>query len=113
MSENKYTIIWDENFPFETNDGFEVINLVDKENITVKKLVESIVKETGADKENKDYNADQISFLRLLASFFAQNKHLDKKDLVAHPLSEENPLNKFSTKQLEHIIQQAEKIKIR
>ena len=63
--------------------------------------------------ENKQYNADQISFLRLLGSFFAQNKHLEKKDLVSHPLSEENPLSKFSPDQLEYVIKQAEKIKMR
>lgn len=63
--------------------------------------------------ENKNYNAQQIGFLRLLNSFFAQNKHLIKQDFTEHPLAEENPLSKFSPEQLEHIIKQVERIKIR
>jgi len=63
--------------------------------------------------ENKKYNAQQIGFLRLLSSFFAQNKHLNKQDFTTHPLAEENPLSKFSPDQLKHIIKQAETIKMR
>jgi type I restriction enzyme R subunit len=63
--------------------------------------------------KNKEYNADQISFLRVLASFFAINKHLEKKDLVSYPMADERPLEKFKPEQLDAIIKQAEKIKIR
>jgi len=63
--------------------------------------------------ENKQYSPEQIGFLRLLSSFFAQNKHLNKQDFTTHPLAEENPLSKFSTEQLTHIIKQVEGIKIR
>jgi type I restriction enzyme R subunit len=62
--------------------------------------------------KNKEYNADQIQFLRILASFFAINKHLDKKDLVSYPLADERPLEKFTPEQLDTIIKQVERIRI-
>ncbi len=62
---------------------------------------------------NKEYNFEQIKFLRLLERFFAFNKHLTTKDLTAHPLADENPLDKFSPQQLKEIIKEVEKIRIR
>ena len=62
---------------------------------------------------NKEYNAEQIKFLRLLEKFFAFNKHLTPKDLTMHPLSDENPLDKFSSEQLKEIVKEVEKIKIK
>lgn len=62
---------------------------------------------------NKEYNAEQIKFLRLLEKFFAYNKHLTPKDFTVHPLSEENPLDKFSSGQLKEIVKEVEKIRIR
>ena len=62
---------------------------------------------------NRDYNAQQIGFLRMLASFFAISKHLEKKDFTMHPLADERPLERFSGEQLQNIIQRAETIKIR
>ena len=62
---------------------------------------------------NQEYNAEQIKFLRLLEKFFAYNKHLTTKDLTIHPLSDENPLDKFSSEQLKAIVQKAEGIKIK
>jgi len=62
---------------------------------------------------NKEYNAEQIRFLRLLEKFFAYNKHLTPKDLTSHPLADENPLDKFSPEQLKAIIKQVEKIRIK
>ena len=62
---------------------------------------------------NKEYNAEQIRFLRLLEKFFAYNKHLTPKDLTMHPLSDENPFDKFSQEQLKEIIKEVEKIKIK
>lgn len=64
-------------------------------------------------KENKDYNADQISFLRMLASFFAINKHLERKDFTIFPLSDERPLEKFSREQLNSIIKKVEVIRFK
>ena len=62
---------------------------------------------------NKEYNAEQIKFLRLLEKFFAFNKHLTPKDLTNHPLADENPLDKFSSEQLKEIVRNVEKIKIK
>ena len=62
---------------------------------------------------NKEYNAEQIKFLRLLEKFFAFNKHLTPKDLTSHPLADENPLDKFSPEQLKEIVSQVEKIRIK
>jgi type I restriction enzyme R subunit len=62
---------------------------------------------------NKEYNTEQIRFLRLLEKFFAYNKHLTPKDFTQFPLSEERPLDKFSPEQLKAIIKDAEKIKIK
>ncbi|MDD4352909.1 MAG: DEAD/DEAH box helicase family protein [Candidatus Nanoarchaeia archaeon] len=62
---------------------------------------------------NKNYNVEQIKFLRMLEKFFANNKHLTTKDLTMHPLSEENPLDKFSSNELKEIIKEVEKIKIK
>jgi type I restriction enzyme R subunit len=62
---------------------------------------------------NKEYNVEQIKFLRLLEKFFAFNKHLTPKDLINHPLAEENPLDKFSVEQLKEIVTKVEKIKIK
>lgn len=88
-------------------DILELKDLPDPEEM-IKREFENLIK-----KENKNYNADQISFLRLLGSYFAHNKHLEKQDFTAHPLSEENPLQKFNTDQLVHIISEVEKIKIK
>ena len=62
---------------------------------------------------NKEYNAEQIKFLRLLEKFFAFNKHLTPKDLTSHPLADENPLDKFSSEQLMEIVKEVGKIKIK
>ncbi len=62
---------------------------------------------------NKEYNAGQIKFLRLLEKFFAFNKHLTPKDFTVHPLADENPLNKFSQEQLKEIVKEVEKIMIK
>jgi len=62
---------------------------------------------------NKNYNAEQIRFLRLLEKFFAFNKHLTPKDFTMHPLSDENPLDKFSNEELKEIVRGVEKIRIK
>ena len=63
--------------------------------------------------ENEGFNAEQIRFLRLLEKFFAFNKHLTPKDLITHPLADENPLDKFSSDELKAIIRKVEGIRIR
>ena len=60
--------------------------------------------ETLIVENNKELNAEQIRFLRLLERFFAFNKHLTSKDFTNHPLADENPLDKFSPVQLKAII---------
>ncbi len=62
---------------------------------------------------NKEYNAEQIRFLRLLEKFFAFNKHLTKEDITKHPLADENPLDKFSSDQLKEIVKKVERIRIK
>jgi len=62
---------------------------------------------------NKEYNAEQIRFLRLLEKFFAFNKHLTKEDITKHPLADEDPLDKFSPDQLKEIIKKVEGIRIK
>jgi len=62
---------------------------------------------------NKEYNTEQIRFLRLLEKFFAFNKHLTPKDLTSYPLADENPLDKFSHEQLNLIVKDVEKIRIK
>jgi len=62
---------------------------------------------------NKHYSSEQIKFLRILSSFFALNKRLERKDFTTHPLSEENPLAKFSEEELDEVIQKVEKIRIK
>lgn len=63
--------------------------------------------------ENKHLNSEQIKFLRMLAGFFAMHKVLNKKDLVNHPLAEENPLSKFSSEELGKILERVEGIRMR
>jgi hypothetical protein len=63
--------------------------------------------------ENKNLNSEQIKFLRMLGTFFAIHKNINKKDLVSYPLAEENPLNKFSKEQLDDVLIKMEEIKMR
>jgi len=88
-------------------DILELKDLPDPEQM-IKDEFEGLIR-----RDNKNYNADQISFLRILGAYFAYNKHLEKQDFTAHPLSDENPLQKFNTEQLVHLISEVEKIKIR
>lgn len=57
--------------------------------------------------------AKQIQFLRMLASFFALRKRLERKDFTVYPLSEEDPLAKFTENDLDQVIQTVAKIKIK
>jgi len=62
---------------------------------------------------NREYNLEQIKFLRLLERYFAINKHLTPKDFTMHPLADENPFDKFSSEQLKLILKEVEQIKIK
>ncbi|MBI2629849.1 DEAD/DEAH box helicase family protein [Candidatus Pacearchaeota archaeon] len=88
----------------------DILNLKDLPDpqIMIKDEFEKLIVEN-----NKEYNAEQIKFLRLLEKFFAFNKHLTPKDLTNHPLADENPLDKFSSEQLKEIVNQVEKIRIK
>lgn len=63
--------------------------------------------------DNKRLNSEQIKFLRMLGTFFAIHKNVDKKDIVAHPLGEENPLSKFGAEQLNEILEKVKGIRMR
>ena len=60
-----------------------------------------------------NYGAEQINFLRLLSSFFAINKRLERIDFTTFPLSDERPLEKFSPKELDKIIARVKDIRIK
>src|SRR3989344_7525692 len=63
-----------------------------------------------ADK-NEHYNSQQLKFLRLLEQVFIRAKHIQLKDLAEHPLVEARPLDFFTKKQLEEIIQICNKLR--
>jgi len=63
--------------------------------------------------DNKNLNSEQIRFLRMLGTFFAIHKNLEKKDIVAHPLGDENPLSKFTAEQLNMILEKVKGIRMR
>jgi hypothetical protein len=62
---------------------------------------------------NEHYNAEQLKFLRLLKEVFIRTKHIELKDLAKHPLTEERPLDKFTLKQLEHVVKKCKELKWR
>ena len=96
-----------QDFVLFLRDILDLKGLPDPEEMIKRQFEDLIIK------ENKNYNAEQIAFLRMLASFFAFNKHLDKKDFTKFPLSEERPLEKFSKEEIIEIIKKVEKIKIK
>ncbi len=63
--------------------------------------------------DNHNLNSEQIRFLRMLGTFFAIHKNIDKKDIVAHPLGDENPLSKFGAQELEGILEKVKGIRMR
>jgi len=85
----------------------ELKDLPDPQEMIVNEFEKLIVE------NNKEYNTEQIRFLRLLEKFFAYNKHLTQKDITVHPLADENPLDKFSSQQLKDIVKEVEKIRIK
>jgi type I restriction enzyme, R subunit len=63
--------------------------------------------------KNQHYTSEQIKFLQLLKKVFAKNKHLELKDFTVPPLSNERPLDKFQTSELQKIVVECNKIKMR
>ena len=60
---------------------------------------------------NEHYNSEQLKFLRLLKEVFVRTKHIELKDLAKHPLTEERPLDKFTLKQLEHVVKKCKELR--
>lgn len=63
-----------------------------------------------ADK-NQHYNSEQLKFLRLLEQVFIRAKHVELKTLAEHPLADARPLDVFTKKQLEIIVQNCNKLR--
>ena len=58
------------------------------------------------------YNSEQIKFLQVLKKVFARTKHIELKDFTVPPLSNERPLDKFQTSELQKIVVDCNKIKM-
>ena len=63
-----------------------------------------------ADK-NEHYNSEQLKFLGYLRDVFVRAKHIELKDFAEHPLTEERPLDLFTTEQLKEITEKCNKLK--
>ena len=63
--------------------------------------------------KNYHYNSEQIKFLRVLKKVFARTKHIELKDFTVPPLSNERPLDKFQTSELQKIVVECNKIKMK
>ncbi len=62
--------------------------------------------------KNHQYNAEQLKFLQVLKKVFARTKHIELKDFTVPPLSNERPLDKFQTSELQKIVLECKKIKM-
>jgi len=63
--------------------------------------------------KNHQYNSEQIKFLLVLKKVFARTKHIELKDFTVPPLSNERPLDKFQTSELQKIVVKCNKIKMK
>ena len=63
--------------------------------------------------KNQNYNSEQIKFLQILKKVFARTKSIELKDFTVPPLSNERPLDKFQTSELEKIVLECNKIKMK
>lgn len=63
--------------------------------------------------KNPNYNSEQLKFLELLKKNFARIKHIELKDFTEKPLSNERPLDKFPTSELQKIVVECNKIKMK
>ena len=64
-------------------------------------------------KKNQNYNSEQIKFLQVLKKIFARKKSIDLKDFTLGTLSNERPLDKFPTSELQKIIDKCNKIRMK
>jgi len=62
---------------------------------------------------SQHYNSEQIKFLQILKKVFARTKHIELKDFTVPPLSNERPLDKFQASELQKIVIECNKIKMR
>jgi len=63
--------------------------------------------------ESHHYNSEQIKFLQILKKVFARTKHLELKDFTVPPLSNERPLDKFQASELQKIVYEVNRIKLK
>ncbi|MFH1432575.1 MAG: DEAD/DEAH box helicase family protein [archaeon] len=63
--------------------------------------------------KSQHYTSEQIKFLQILKKVFARTKHIELKDFTVPPLSNERPLDKFQTSELQRIVLECNKIKMR
>ena len=63
--------------------------------------------------ESHHYNSEQIKFLQILKKVFARTKHLELKDFTVPPLSNERPLDKFQGCELQKIVYEVNRIKLK
>lgn len=63
--------------------------------------------------KNQHYSSEQIKFLQILKKVFARTKRIDLKDFTVPPLSNERPLDKFQTSELEKIVIECNRIKMK
>ena len=59
------------------------------------------------------YNSEQIKFLQVLKKVFARTKHIELKDFTVPPLSNERPLDKFQTSELQKIVIECNNIRMK
>ena len=59
------------------------------------------------------YNSEQIKFLQVLKKVFARTKHIELKDFTVPPLSNERPLDKFQTSELQKIVIECNRIRMK
>jgi len=62
---------------------------------------------------NQHYNLEQMKFLEMLKKIFARTKHIELKDFTVPPLSNERPLDKFQATELQKIVVECNKIKMK
>jgi type I restriction enzyme, R subunit len=63
--------------------------------------------------KNHHYTYEQIKFLQILKKVFARTKHIELKDFTVPPLSNERPLDKFQASELQKIVLECNKIKMK
>ena len=61
--------------------------------------------------KNEHYNSEQLKFLRFLEQVFVRAKHIELENFAEHPLAEGRPLDIFTKKQLEGIIEKCNKLR--